>query len=126
MIVKKVWICSLSFVLILSGCATSGANYRPIVDVKGVDMNKFEGDLIECRQYAVQVAGAGEGAAAGAVAGALFGALLAAAAGVKYDRASIARVGAVSGAVSGAAEGEKGQRNIIRTCLTGRGYSVLQ
>ncbi|MFZ6798154.1 hypothetical protein [Undibacterium sp. Di24W] len=89
-------------------------------------MNKFELDLNECRQFALQTAGAAERAASGAAAGAILGALLAAAAGIKYDRGSIARVGALSGAVGGAAEGETDQRHIIRRCLSGRGYVVLQ
>lgn len=126
MIGKKLLLCSLSLAVALSGCATSGANYRPMVDTKGVDMNRFEADLGECRQYAAQVAGAAENAAAGAVVGALFGAILASAAGDKYDRGATARVGAVSGAAAGGVEGEKDQRNIIRNCLSGRGYRVLQ
>ncbi|MBY0572891.1 MAG: hypothetical protein K2P84_04360 [Undibacterium sp.] len=36
----------------LSGCAATSVNYRPIVDVKGVDVNKFEGDLNDYRLYA--------------------------------------------------------------------------
>jgi hypothetical protein len=32
----------------------------------------------------------------------------------------------VGGAVGAAAEGENNQRNIIKRCLAGRGYSVLQ
>ncbi len=48
----------------LAGCATNqmGANYRPIIDTRGVDFNRFEADLRECQQYANQTAGAGEGA----------------------------------------------------------------
>lgn len=126
MMKKRLSICALIAVFTLSACATTGVNYRPIVDTKNVDMNKFEADLGECRQYAAQTAGAAERAAAGAAAGAIFGALLAAAAGVRNDRSAVARVGALSGAVSGAAEGETDQRNIIRRCLAGRGYMVLQ
>jgi len=111
----------------LGGCAaTTGANYRPIVDNKGVDLNRYEADLRECQNYATQTAGAGESAAAGAVAGALLGAVLAGAAGKNYSRSSTARVGAVTGAVGAGAEGEKNQRNIINRCLVGRGYRVLQ
>lgn len=112
----------------LAGCATNqmGANYRPIIDTRGVDFNRFEADLRECQQYANQTAGAGEGAVAGAVAGAALGAVLAAAAGSRYSRTQTARVGAVGGAVGAAAEAENNQRSIIRRCLSGRGYSVLQ
>ena len=119
----------ISSVLIMQiGCANTGANYRPLVDTRGgtVDSSKYEMDLQECQQYANQTAGAGEKAAIGAAAGAIFGAVLAAAAGRGYDRSATARVGALTGAVSGAAQGETDQRSIIRRCLGGRGYSVLQ
>lgn len=113
-------------VALTAGCATSGANYRPIIDTQGVDMNRYEADLRSCQQYALQAAGAGESAAAGAAAGAVFGALLAAAAGHGYDRSASARVGALTGAVGAGSQGETNQRNIIRQCLAGRGYRVLQ
>lgn len=117
----------LCIVSLLAGCAaTSGANYRPIIDAQGVDFNRYEHDLRECQSYATQTAGAGESAAAGALAGALLGGVLAAAAGKNYSRSSTARVGAVTGAVGAGAEGETNQRNIIRRCLAGRGYRVLQ
>ncbi len=128
----KVLRCSSRLVVIfasiaLAGCAaTSGANYRPIVDNKGVDLNRYEADLRECQTYATQTAGAAESAAMGAVAGAALGAVLAAAAGSNYSRASSAKVGAVGGAVGAGAQGETDQRNIIRRCLAGRGYRVLQ
>ena len=117
----------LSAVAFLVGCAaTSGANYRPIVDSKGVDLNRYESDLRECQSYALQTAGAADSAAAGAVAGALLGAVLAGAAGRNYSRSSSARVGAVSGAVGAGVEGERNQKSIINRCLAGRGYRVLQ
>lgn len=118
----------ISFMAIsIGGCAaTSGANYRPIVDNQGVDLNRYESDLRDCQNYATQTASAGESAAAGAVAGALLGAVLAGAGGSRYSKTSTARVGAVTGAVGAGAEGETNQRNIIRRCLAGRGYKVLQ
>lgn len=121
-------LCVSTFLIVsVSGCATtSGANYRPIVDNKGVDLNRYESDLRECQNYATQTASAGESAAAGAVAGALLGAVLAGAAGSRYSKSSTARVGAVSGAVGAGVEGEKNQRTIINRCLAGRGYRVLQ
>lgn len=122
---KKYDCCLLvAIALALIGCA--GANYRPLIDSKGVDFNRYEADLSECQRFATQVNGAGENAATGAVAGAIFGSLLAAAAGKNYDRTSSAKVGALSGAVGAGAEGENNQKNVIRRCLTGRGYKVLQ
>jgi hypothetical protein len=112
----------------VSGCATTGtgAQYRPIIDKRGVDFNKFEIDLSQCQEYALSQPSAASSAAAGAVAGAAFMALLAAVAGSKYDSGAAARVGGVTGAVSGAADAESDKREIIRKCLRGRGYSVLK
>lgn len=115
---------ALTAVIFLAACA--GASYRPLVDSRGVDMNRYEGDLRDCQSYAGQVSGAANQAAIGAIAGALFGAALAAAAGSRYDRGATARVGALSGAVGGGASGETDQRDVIRRCMAGRGYTVLQ
>lgn len=114
--------------IVLAGCATgqTGENYRPIVDTKGRDAAQYENDLRECQAYAAQAAGAAQQAAAGAAAGAIFGALLTAAAGNNYSRNRSAMVGGLLGGAGGAAQGETDQRNIIRTCLNNRGYSVLQ
>jgi len=109
---------------ILAGCA--GSNYRPMVDGRGVNSTKYESDLRDCQAYAEQLPGAGVGAGVGAIAGAVFGAALAAAAGRGYDRDATARVGALTGAVGGAASGETDQRDVIRRCMSGRGYSVLR
>jgi outer membrane lipoprotein SlyB len=114
--------------LAMAGCAThnTGANYRPVIDRKGADLAQLDVDLAECQRYATEVASAAEQAAAGAVAGALLGAVLAAAAGNSYSRNQHAALGGVTGAAAGAASGEKDQRNIIRRCMSGRGYNVLQ
>ena len=118
---------AISIMALLSGCAaTTGANYRPIIDSKNVDFNRYEADLKECQAYATQTASAAESAAAGAIAGALLGAALAAAAGGGYSRNSAAGVGAVSGAFGAGVDGERNQRTIINRCLSGRGYKVLQ
>ena len=108
----------------LGACA--GASYRPMVDTRGVDMNRYETDLRDCQQYASQVAGAGEGAAVGAAVGAGLGYLLGRVAGSRYNAPASGRVGAVAGAFSGGAEGEMSQRDVIRRCMSGRGYSVLR
>ena len=122
---KRTITCTLIGVL-LTGCANTGANYRPMIDSKNVDFNKYEQDLQDCQNYARQTHGAGEGAAAGAVAGAALSALVAAAGGKRYDKTASAKQGAVMGAAAGAAQGESDQRSVIRRCLAGRGYSVLQ
>ncbi len=125
---KRVFIITLTVTFFLAACANTGANYRPLIDTQNgaVDMNKYESDLQQCQQYAGQVAGAATQAAAGAVIGAVFGAILASAAGRGYDRGATTRAAAVTGAAGGAAQGETDQRDIIRRCLGGRGYVVLQ
>jgi outer membrane lipoprotein SlyB len=122
---KKTIALLLSVSMVAAGCAHTGADYRPIVDMQGRDYAKYEQDLRECQAYSAQAAGAGEQAAVGAVGGALFGTILAAVAGRGYSRNTAAGLGAVTGAAGGAASGERDQRNIIRTCLSNRGYSVL-
>lgn len=111
---------SLLILLALAGCA----NYRPMVDMRGVDSVKYESDLRECQQYAQQTYGPGSGAAVGAGVGALLGFLVNRAAGSDYDSGAGARVGAVLGATGGA--GADSEMTVIKRCMMGRGYSVLQ
>ena len=110
---------------ILAGCANTGAQYQPLVDGRTHGAN-YSQDLAECQSYATQRAGATEGAVAGAVFGALLGvALLAVGGGRGGWGNEAAAVGAVAGGLQGAAAGEGTQRDIIKRCLAGRGYSVL-
>jgi len=113
----------LVLVFVLSGCA--GANYRPLVDTQGVDMNRYETDLSACQAYAGQVAGAATQAAIGAGIGAALSLALAAIGGNNYDRSRSAAAGALLGAAAGAGSGETDQHNVIRRCMAGRGYRVL-
>lgn len=113
--------CCLVICVVAAGCAT----YRPIIDMKGVDSSRYNQDLTECQQYAQQVSAEGH-AVAGAVFGALFGAALGAAVGNSDLAREVAAVGAIHGGVSGAALGAQSQVNVIRNCMAGRGYRVLQ
>ncbi len=113
----------IAWSLALAGCATSGVNFRPVVDLKGRDPAQYEQNLRECQQYALQVASAADQAATGAIAGALLGTAFAAIAG--GGRNAAAGIGALSGATSGAVAGERDQRAIISRCLAGRGFNVL-
>lgn len=116
---------TLATTLVLSACATSGANYRPLVDMQGHSEAQFDVDVLGCQQYAKQVMSAGQGAAAGAIFGALLGAALGKAAGAGNRTGRIAAGGALGGASSGAAAGEGGQQGVIKRCMAGRGYNVL-
>lgn len=109
---------------VLAIVATGCASYRPIVDMQGVDSAKYNSDLVQCQQYAEQLNPASH-AVAGAVIGALIGAAIGGAIGNSDLALDGARVGAISGGVSGAADGAESQVNIVRRCMSGRGYRVL-
>ena len=112
---------SLLFALSLAGCA-----YRPVVDPKtSAHPENYETDLAECRQLAEQGAHPGGSAAGGAVVGAGVGAALAVATGHKGLAGQAAGGGAVIGGAKGAGAGAHEQRAIVRNCMKGRGYAVL-
>lgn len=112
------------FLLALSLGLSACASKRVIVDTQGVDMSRYNQDHAECETYAGQVntggqaaRSAGFGAAVGAALGAIFG--------NSRDVVRGAGAGGVVGGAQGAVrgDGEKGQ--VLRNCLRGRGYRVL-
>ena len=111
-------------VLVAAVSVAACAGYQPIVDQRGVDPTRYADDLRDCQQYAQQRDPAAQ-AAVRALAGAVLGALIGAAAGSRFSVGASARVGAVSGAAGAGAHGAQSQMDIVRTCLRGRGYSVL-
>jgi hypothetical protein len=63
-------------VAVILALCTAACSSGPIVDMKGVDQERYERDLAECRQYADQVdvaRSAGGGALLGAAGGAAVG-----------------------------------------------------
>lgn len=108
-------------VVLLVGCATRGANYVPVVDTKYKDPAALQNDTRECQEYAKQRLDA----AGGAVAGAIIGALIGTALSPRGYRNEMAGYGATAGAISGGAQANETQEVIIKRCLAGRGYNVL-
>lgn len=114
---------------VLSGCASQRhSTYRQqggiIIDTKGVDMAKYHQDLQECRGYAAEVPvaeRAATSAAGGAAVGAVFGAIV----GDSDTAKRGAGVGAVGGGLKGAASGYREREVVVKRCLSGRGYRVL-
>ena len=112
-------VCALS---LAAGCTTSK---NVIIDEKGVDMQRYRQDLAECERYAEEVRkgekvmrGAGSGAAVGGAGGAR--------AGGSTDRAARrAGGGAGTRGARGQAAGEREEMRVIKRCLSGRGYRVL-
>jgi outer membrane lipoprotein SlyB len=124
---KRIVALAVAVTVALAGCATPvETTYRPIVDLKGVDLNRYESDLAECRQFATQTWNDQQAAVGGAVAGALFGAAIGAVLGVNgSDLARIAGATAITAGVHGAGHAYRNQTDIVKVCLAGRGYRVL-
>lgn len=107
---------------VVAGCA--GRGHEPIIDRKGVDPAQYQRDLAECRAYADEVE-VGRNVGRGALAGAVIGGAIGAIVGDHHTAERIAGTGAVTGTARGAAESAAEKRAVVRNCLLGRGYRVL-
>ncbi len=112
---------SLTVVALIAACTTTD---EIIIDRKGVDMARYQVDLAECRSYAEEVP-TGEKAVKGAASGAVVGGLIGAAVGDSSDAQRGAGVGAVTGGAKGVSAGEQEKVQVVKRCLRGRGYRVL-
>ena len=107
----------LSFALI-TACA---AHPDPIIDTKGVNMEQYQRDFEECQTFKNPIhteVGAAKGAVAGAAVGGATGA-------VTGNAAEGAGVGAIAGADRSAQLSEREKQQVVKNCLRGRGYKVL-
>lgn len=109
--------------LLLAGCA-SQAGRDVIIDRQGVDLAQYERDRAECTRYAEEVR-AGERVLANSAGGAAVGGAI----GAISNGSDGAARGAAAGAVVGGAHGGKDvwreQQRVVKNCLRGRGYRVL-
>ena len=110
----------------LPGCAGNRPFVdEPIIDRKGVDISRYYVDKAECEVYADEVR-SGEKIARGAVGGAVVGGAIGAIIDREPNSAERgAGVGAVTGGVRGAQEGIRETERVVKHCLRGRGYKVL-
>ena len=111
-----------------AGCATpqgdgSWSAHKTLVDTyaPGFDYARYSADNEECNKLSAQRP-VGDAAVGGLLAGALLGALVGAA---YHDTGYGATAGAALGTASGAAQGVATQQQIVRECMRGRGYRVL-
>ena len=111
-------------VVLLAALAACTTTDEIIIDEKGVNMSAYKQDLAECQRYAEGVKteekGA-RGAATGAVIGGAVGAIFNGADGAARG----AGAGAVTGGARGVSEGERDEVQVVKRCLRGRGYKVL-
>ena len=117
---NKKLLAGLFFSLSLMACASQS----PVIDTKGVDMSAYKMELSECQQYAEQIS-MGKETAIGAGLGAALGWAVSVAAGGSYDNDTSAAVGAVTGGAAGMGDAAESAATIIKNCLRGRGYRVL-
>ena len=117
---------SLLIVTLLGACSNMGSHYVPVVDRKGVDENQYQQDLAECQNLSTEAEASGAKGAKKAAGGAAVGALLGLVGGGNSTNiAQAAGIGGVIGGASGLYSGNADKQNIIRRCLSGRGYRVL-
>ena len=107
--------------LLLPACTTTD---EIIIDRQGVSVTAYEGDLAECREYSQSVK-TGEKGARGAASSAVIGGAVGAIFGGADGAARGAGVGAVTGGARGVSQGEREEVQVIKRCLRGRGYKVL-
>ncbi|MEE4301808.1 MAG: hypothetical protein V2J24_20390 [Pseudomonadales bacterium] len=107
----------------LSACAAQPRD-RVIVDMQGVNQERYRVDVEDCAEYAGIVNVEGQvvrGAAGGAALYGVIGAIFAGSEGAARG----AGAGGVLGAARGGMEATREQTRVMRNCLRGRGYRVL-
>jgi outer membrane lipoprotein SlyB len=109
------------FAPFLASCASTE---RVVVDTKNVDPAQYQQDLGECKQVAAQVS-TGRDATEGAVGGAVIGGVLGAILGNSSTAGRMAGGGAVIGGASKAGSAQQEKEQVIKNCMRGRGYRVL-
>lgn len=108
--------------ILLAGCRAT--DDRPIVDMQGVSVTQYNSDLAQCQAYADEVE-TGRQVARGAVGGAVVGGAVGAVVGNSDTAQRTAGAGAVLGAARGTGEAMRERDRVLRNCLIGRGYRVL-
>jgi outer membrane lipoprotein SlyB len=114
-------LCTALLLPLLAACRSGP---RVIVDPQGVDQAAYQRDLADCTIVSDQVrpgASAGKGALAGAVVGGAVGAIV----GDRSTAARLGGVGAVVGGAKGAGQGAENRDQVLKNCMRGRGYRVL-
>ena len=117
------------FLITLSGCVanSSGSIFessKPIIDTKGVNMSQYEIDHKECSIFSEDIS-TGKSIAKGAVTGAAVGAVIEAITDDVRSRRDAIEVGAVSGGAQSGIRAVREKEQILKRCLRGRGYKVL-
>ena len=112
----------------MSGCAAVGDKWIPVIDRQsagGKTNVEIQADLNDCQRYAREVDPSRQ-ALTQMFAGIIGGAILGAAVGGNRRMANYgANVGGAMGVTSGTANGIMTQERVVKNCMNGRGYNVL-
>lgn len=117
-------------VSLTAGCATTNqprVDVQVIVDDKAsANMANFNNDMAECHVFADKTLSAAQAAAVGAVAGAVLGVAIGALFGLRgRNLGALAGTGALTGGVHTGAKATETRDQIVKRCMNGRGYAVL-
>jgi len=115
---------NLCFVISCVQTDLSDRNDVAIIDTRGVDESVFKKDYSECSDFAKNIDLTERTLKQGAVAGAT-GAAVGAIIGGEEAAKKIGGSAAVLNAVEANLDGRKERAKIIKNCLRGRGYKVL-
>lgn len=117
---KQYFFLMMPVMLFIASCTTTN---EIIIDERQSNMVNYDRDLAECETYAEQVPVA-EKAARGAGSGAVVGGAIG---GVsdRHDAGEGAAIGAITGGASGINQGQREKVQVVKNCLRGRGYRVL-
>ena len=92
-----------------------------VVDKQGIDEAQYQQDLSDCRAIADEVSTGRDAAAGGAIIGGILGAIF----GNSGTAGRMAGGGAVIGAAGKAGDAEQEKSQVVKNCMRGRGYRVL-
>ena len=107
--------------LVLVQMTACSAYPDPIIDERGVNMVRYTADLEECESYSEPIS-VGQGAAKGAAGGAAVGAATGVISGDIYSSTGY---GAIFGATRYGNEADREKIMVVKRCLMGRGYRIL-
>jgi len=113
----------------LSGCVANSSSSifessKPVIDTKGVNMSQYEIDFEECSTFSEDIS-TGKSIVKGAATGAAVGAVIEAITDDVRSRRDAIEVGAVSGGAQSGVRAVREKQQILKRCLRGRGYKVL-
>ena len=114
---------SLVYILFLSGCANTAADYQPIVD--GRKGPSYNSDLNACKHLAQQREYLNADTKSETLLGAGVGAVIGAISGNTEDIIAGTVVGGAFGAGERAWETRNERKQIVIKCMTGRGHRVV-